>query len=321
MTNIFPIDFEEKNTIANDDFILFSDSEDGNKLKKAQYSNLKWEQWDPWTPWAAATISVGTVSTGVPGSSVTITNSGTSSAAVFDFSIPQGAKWDTGSTWSAATITVGTTTTWAAGTNASVTNSGTSSAAVLNFTIPRWADGTGSGDVVWPASSTDWHLAVFDWVTGKLIKDGGTVPVVPSTISSFTNDSWYLTSTTGVSSVNSQNWAVTVTEFTPTSAWTTGYVLKKTADWYDREAESGAVTSVNWQTWAVTVTEFTPSGTATTGYVVTKTAWGYEWAAPSGWIENVTTGTTTTVTGIRAGTEAEYGDITTPSASVLYFTF
>ena len=42
---------------------------------------------------AAATIAVGSVATGAEGSSVTITNSGTSGAAVFDFSIPKG---DTG---------------------------------------------------------------------------------------------------------------------------------------------------------------------------------------------------------------------------------
>ena len=42
---------------------------------------------------SAATISVGTVSTGAAGSSASVTNSGTSSAAVFDFVIPRG---DTG---------------------------------------------------------------------------------------------------------------------------------------------------------------------------------------------------------------------------------
>lgn len=41
----------------------------------------------------AATIAVGTVTTGAPGSSATVTNAGTSSAAVFNFSIPRG---DTG---------------------------------------------------------------------------------------------------------------------------------------------------------------------------------------------------------------------------------
>lgn len=46
----------------------------------------------------AATISVGTVSTGAAGTSASVTNSGTSTAAVFDFVIPKGDKGDTGST-------------------------------------------------------------------------------------------------------------------------------------------------------------------------------------------------------------------------------
>lgn len=45
---------------------------------------------------AAATISVGTTTTLAAGSKATVTNSGTSSAAVFNFSIPQGAKGETG---------------------------------------------------------------------------------------------------------------------------------------------------------------------------------------------------------------------------------
>ena len=53
---------------------------------------------------AAATVTVGTVTTGAPGSSVTITNSGTSGAAVFDFSIPQGATGATGATGPTANI-------------------------------------------------------------------------------------------------------------------------------------------------------------------------------------------------------------------------
>jgi hypothetical protein len=46
----------------------------------------------------AATIAVGTVTTGAPGSPATVNNSGTISAAVFDFVIPQGAKGDKGDT-------------------------------------------------------------------------------------------------------------------------------------------------------------------------------------------------------------------------------
>lgn len=45
---------------------------------------------------AAATISVGTVTTGDPGTEASVTNSGTTSAAVLDFVIPQGPKGDKG---------------------------------------------------------------------------------------------------------------------------------------------------------------------------------------------------------------------------------
>ena len=43
-------------------------------------------------PGQAATITIGSVTTGAAGSSATVTNSGTSTAAVLDFTIPQGAK-------------------------------------------------------------------------------------------------------------------------------------------------------------------------------------------------------------------------------------
>lgn len=38
--------------------------------------------------------------------------------------------------------------------------------------------GSGSGDVVGPASSTDGNIALFDGATGKLLQDGGLVPGV-----------------------------------------------------------------------------------------------------------------------------------------------
>jgi len=133
------------------------------------------------TPGGSSTITLGTVSTGNPGTSVSITNTGTPTAPLFNFTIPrgdvgpqglkgdtgltgpkgdtgdtgpagiQGPKGDTGAAGTngtdgtnglAATISVGTVTTGAAGSTAIVTNAGTSSAAVLNFTIPRGADGT-----------------------------------------------------------------------------------------------------------------------------------------------------------------------------------
>lgn len=82
----------------------------------------------------AATIAVGETSTGTPGSDAEVTNTGTSLAAVFDFTIPEGLKGDTGD---AATIEVGEVTTGTPGTDAAVTNTGDEHAAIFDFDIPR----------------------------------------------------------------------------------------------------------------------------------------------------------------------------------------
>lgn len=69
----------------------------------------------------------------------------------------------------------------------------------------------------------------------------------------------------------------------------------------------------------ITVSEFNPSNAGTTWDVLKKTASGYEWgAAPATWIQNDTTWTTTTVTKIRAWTEAEYNALGTHDASTIY---
>ena len=77
---------------------------------------------------SAATITVGTVTTGATAS---VVNSGTTSAAVLDFVLQKGDKGDTGNT---GTIAVGNVT---SGTTASVTNSGTTTAAVFDFVLPK----------------------------------------------------------------------------------------------------------------------------------------------------------------------------------------
>jgi len=77
----------------------------------------------------AATLAVGAVTTLAPGATPTVSNSGTSGAAVFNFGLP-----------ATPTIAVGTTTTKAAGTAATAANSGSSAAQVYDFGIPRGAD-------------------------------------------------------------------------------------------------------------------------------------------------------------------------------------
>lgn len=83
---------------------------------------------------AAATVAVGTVSQGTTAS---VTNSGTASAAVLNFVLQKGDKGDKGDpgqTGAAATVQVGTV---GVGSTPSVTNSGTASAAVLNFVLQK----------------------------------------------------------------------------------------------------------------------------------------------------------------------------------------
>ena len=93
-----------------------------------------------------------------------------------------------------------------------------------------WAAGT--GDVKWPSSSTDADIALFNWATGKIIKDSwkklsdyqtalstqtaytskGTATKVPTIT---TNTLWQVTAisetniTFPVTSVNGSTWAVT----------------------------------------------------------------------------------------------------------------
>jgi len=153
----------------------------------------------------AATITIGSVSAGT---AAKVTNSGTSTAAVFDFVIPRGEKGErglqglqgvpgekgdtgpqgdvgpqgpqgiqgaTGAAGTAATIKVGTVTTGAAGTAAKVVNSGTTSAAVLDFTIPQGARGEkgeqGAG------STVDVEVATNSEIDNALALAGtGTIP-------------------------------------------------------------------------------------------------------------------------------------------------
>ena len=77
-------------------------------------------------------ISVGSTTTGPAGTSASVSNSGTSTAAVLDFTVPRGL---------AATISVGSVSTGSAGSSTLVSNTGTPGAAVLSFTVPRGDSG------------------------------------------------------------------------------------------------------------------------------------------------------------------------------------
>ena len=94
---------------------------------------------------AAASIAVGTVTSGTAGGTPTVTNSGTSGSAVFDFLLIPGTTGPQGATGTAAAVTVGTVSTVAFGGTAAVTNSGTSGSAVLDFVLVTGPQGDLAG--------------------------------------------------------------------------------------------------------------------------------------------------------------------------------
>jgi len=115
----------------------------------------------------AATVSIGSTTTLAPGSSATVTNTGTTNTAVLAFGIPQGLQGaqgavgpagPAGATGTAATVSIGSTTTLAPGSPATVGNSGTTNAAVFDFGIPSGLQGaqgavgpTGATGAIGPA--------------------------------------------------------------------------------------------------------------------------------------------------------------------------
>ena len=80
-------------------------------------------------------IEIGETTTGEPGTPASVTNSGTNTAPVLNFTIPEGEKGD------AATIQVGTVTASEPGSKPQVKNSGTENAAVFDFVLPRGQTG------------------------------------------------------------------------------------------------------------------------------------------------------------------------------------
>ena len=113
-------------TISGNTVIAIDDSNvSSNQVVK--YINGKWTVGDPPT---GSTIAVGNVSIGTTAS---VTNTGSSTAAVFDFVIPQG---PTGATGPANTLSISGVTTGDPGSDASVSISGTAPSQSLSFTIP-----------------------------------------------------------------------------------------------------------------------------------------------------------------------------------------
>jgi microcystin-dependent protein len=144
----------------------------------------------------AATVNVGTTTTGLPGTSASVVNSGSTSAAILDFTIPRGDKGEQGpqgpqgepgepgedglditwrGTYSASTSYVVNDAVYYNGGSyiciQNTTGNLPTNETYWNLMAAQGAPGEGSGDVSGPASATDNAVARFDSTTGKLIQD------------------------------------------------------------------------------------------------------------------------------------------------------
>ena len=190
---------------------------------------------------SAATIAVGTTTTLSSGSSATVNNSGSSSAATFNFGIPQVIPG------TAATIAVGTTTTTNPGTSATVTNSGTSGAAVFNFGIPKGAgvsSGGTTGQALIKNSNADYDTT-WTTITGILVFQGSwnastNTPTLTSSVG--TNGYYYIVSVAGTTNLNG------ITDWQPND-----WAIFNGSVW-EKIDNTDLVTSVNSYTGAVVLT-------------------------------------------------------------------
>lgn len=144
----------------------------------------------------SATIEVASTSTLPAGSSATVTNVGTSSAARLAFGIPKGDTGAAGADGDAATIQVGQVETLAPNQPAYVNNVGTTSAAIFNIGIPKGDkgdSGSGTGDMLASTYDPNGTVAAAGGIPDYVDSNGGKIDTIevngtPQTITNKTVD-------------------------------------------------------------------------------------------------------------------------------------
>lgn len=134
--------------------------------------NFTIPQWVKGETWNAATICVCSTTTLPAGCCATVTNVGNCHCAVLNFAIPQwpqGCQWPIGCTWATwnGIACVTSSKSWKVTTvDISCTNG-----CSYCFEVCDGSDWEGAWDVLWPASSVDGNVVLFDGISWKLIKD------------------------------------------------------------------------------------------------------------------------------------------------------
>lgn len=331
-----------------EDWYIWYKSESNSWTKIIAVADLKWSQGNPWADWNW----IASVTSTKVWKTTTVTMN-FDEWEPFSFEVQDWADWvwwdwdvkwpDSSTNWHIAVFDWatwkvirdwGSVPTWFAPWNTWTTGQ------VLKKTNSwyEWDDESGwwgSWDVTWPASSTDGDVAIFDWTTGKLIKDGS---VALSTLSSAASlassaiqpwddisdlnndsgfitgiDSWDVTTALGYTPYNSTNPA-----WYTTNTWDVVWPASST-DWH--------LAVFDWATWKLikdggSVPTWVPSWW-TDGQVLSKVSWNIAWANPSGWDVKVSSqahNLLTTGMKIWCGTEWDYANLGTYDSNSLYLT-
>jgi hypothetical protein len=130
-------------------------------------------------------ITIGTVTTGDEGDPAAASITGTAPDLVLDLTLPRGAAginwigtYNSGTTYAKNDSALDNNSSWrvlGATTGNAPPTLPTTSNTWWKLVAAKGTDGTGTGDVVGPASATDGALVAFDGTTGKLIKAAGAV--------------------------------------------------------------------------------------------------------------------------------------------------
>ena len=132
----------------------------------------------------AATISAGTVTTLPAGSSATVVNVGSTSAAIFDFGIPQGADGADGTDGTDGVSVTGVTLLSTSG-KAKTYRMSFSDGSHFDYVVTDGSDGTGAGDML----KTDYDSTSVVYNAGGIAAYvSGVLPVITNTYSSTSED-------------------------------------------------------------------------------------------------------------------------------------